>query len=92
MNEGKRIRVKVRTIYATYTGDLFIPAKRKRLSDVINEPDPIFINLTHVEMDGSPDRIKHCSLNKYLIESIIDLNEEESSQPIRKEQRKQSFP
>lgn len=44
MNEGKKVRVKVRTIHSTYTGNLFIPAERKRFSDVINEPDTIFIN------------------------------------------------
>jgi hypothetical protein len=73
MNEGKRVRVKVRTIHTTYKGDLFVPAKRNRLSDVINEPDPIFINLTRVEVDGSPDKVEHISLNKYLIESIQDI-------------------
>lgn len=73
MNEGKKVRVEVRTIYATYKGDLFIPAKRNRLSDVINEPDPIFINLTHVETSGSQEKIEHLALNKYLIESIRNL-------------------
>ena len=73
MKEGKRVRVKVRTIHGGYTGDLFVPARRNRLSDVINEPDPIFISLTQVEVDGSPDRVEYLSLNKYLIESIQDL-------------------
>lgn len=73
MNEKKKIRVKVRTIHTTYTGDLFIPDLRKRFSDVINEPDLVFINLTCVEVEGSPDKIEHLSLNKYLIESIRNL-------------------
>lgn len=63
----------MRTIHATYTGDLFIPGLRKRFSDVINEPDLTFINLTGVEVEGSPDKIDHLSLNKYLIESITNL-------------------
>ncbi len=71
--EGKKVRVKVRTIYATYTGDLFIPMMRNRLSDVMNEHEPIFINLTRVEVEGAPDRIEHLALNKYLIESIRNL-------------------
>lgn len=70
MNEGKMERVKVRTIHANYEGDLFIPAQRKRFSDVINEHDTMFINLTDVEVDGNPKKIKHLSLNKYLIESV----------------------
>ena len=69
MNEGKKVRVKMRTIRTTYTGFLFIPAQRKRFSDVINEHDTVFINLTDVRVDGSPEKIKHLSLNKYLIES-----------------------
>lgn len=73
MKEGDKVRVKVRTIYATYTGDLFIPVMRNRLSDVINEHGPIFINLSHVEVEGSPGKIEHLALNKYLIESIESL-------------------
>ena len=73
MNEGKKERVKVRTIHSTYTGDLFIPAQRKRFSDVINESDMVFINLTDVEVDGIPEKIKHLSLNKHLIESVRSL-------------------
>jgi len=88
MNDGKKVRIKVRTIYATYTGDMFIPAKRNRFSDVINEPDPIFINLTHVEMDGSPQEIEHISLNKYLIESVSSLEKQETARPVRKDQRR----
>lgn len=70
MNEGKKIRVKVRTNYATYEGDLFIPAKRNRLSDVINEPNAIFINLANVEVNGNFEKIEHLALNKHLIESV----------------------
>lgn len=73
MNEGRKVRVEVRTIHATYTGDLFIPRMRKRFSDVINEPETIFINLTGVEVDGRKEKIDHLSLNKYLIESIRNL-------------------
>lgn len=72
-NEGKKVRVKVRTIHATYTGDLFIPKMRNRLSDVINEHDSIFINITRVEVEGSTDKIEHLLLNKHLIESIRSL-------------------
>lgn len=75
MNEGKEVRVKVRTIHATYTGALFVPAMRNRFSDVINDPGSIFINLIHVQMEGDSSKIAHLSLNKYLIESIRSLEE-----------------
>lgn len=75
MNEGKGVRVRVRTIHATYTGELFVPAMRNRFSDVINEPGLIFINLTHVHMEGDSNQIGHLSLNKFLIESIRSLEE-----------------
>lgn len=70
MNEGQHVRVKVRTVHAVYTGNLFVPEKRKRFSDVINDPGALFINLTNVRMNESSEKIAHLSLNKYLIESI----------------------
>ncbi|MGB3941558.1 MAG: hypothetical protein WBK96_08725 [Candidatus Manganitrophaceae bacterium] len=70
MNEGQHVRVKVRTVHAVYTGNLFVPEKRKRFSDVINDPGAVFINLTDVRMNDGPEKIEHLSLNKYLIESI----------------------
>jgi len=73
MNEGHQVRVKVRTVHAVYTGDLFVPAKRKRFSDVINDPESTFINLTDVRMNDGPEKIEHLSLNKYLIESIRNV-------------------
>lgn len=76
MSEGKEVQVKVRTVHATYTGGLFIPTIRNRFSDVINEPDSIFLSLTHVQIEGKPGRILHLSLNKYLIESIQSLDEQ----------------
>jgi len=75
MSEGKEVKVRVRTTQATYTGGLFIPTMRNRFSDVINEPDSIFLSLTEVQMEGKPNRIAHLSLNKYLIESIQSLDE-----------------
>ncbi|MCG3117859.1 MAG: hypothetical protein LLH30_19485 [Candidatus Manganitrophus sp. SA1] len=73
MNEGQHVRVKVRTVHAVYTGDLFVPEKLKRFSDVINNPGAVFINLTDVRMKDSSEKIGHLSLNKYLIESIRNV-------------------
>lgn len=73
MNEGQHVRVKVRTVHAVYTGNLFVPEKRKRFSDVINDPGALFISLTDVQMNGGSEKIEHLSLNKYLIESIRNV-------------------
>lgn len=70
ITQGKKVRVRIRTIHAVYTGDLFVPSKRNRFSDVMNEPSLVFINLTDVKVDGTHDKIKHLALNKFLIESI----------------------
>lgn len=69
-SEEKKERVKVRTMHAVYTGDLFIPEMRNRFSDVINAPEIIFINLTDVYEDQSREEIEHLSINKSFIESI----------------------
>lgn len=68
--KGLKVKIQVRTIYSTYTGDLFVPPKRNRFSDVINDTDTNFISLTDVTMDGTPGKIEHLLLNKSLIESV----------------------
>ncbi|TAK03494.1 MAG: hypothetical protein EPO39_11895 [Candidatus Manganitrophaceae bacterium] len=70
ITQGKKVRVIIRTIHTVYTGDLFVPSKRNRFSDVMNEPSLVFISLTDVKVEGTPDKIKHLALNKFLIESI----------------------
>ncbi len=70
MEEGKKERLKVRTEHAVYSGDLFIPERRKRFSDVINDPETIFINLTDVYESGSNEKTEHLSINKRFIESV----------------------
>jgi hypothetical protein len=72
MSTSKKVRVKVRTTSATYEGDLLIPPMRNRVSDLLNEEIRVFINLTDVSMDGTTERIPFVSLNKNLIESIIE--------------------
>lgn len=72
MSTAKKVRVKVRTINASYEGDLLIPPMRNRVSDLLNEEIRVFINLTDVAVDGAPKNIPFVSLNKNLIESIIE--------------------
>jgi len=72
MASGKKVRVKVRTVYATYQGFLMIPPMRKRVSDVLNEEERNFINLTDVKINDSAASVPYISINKDMIESIIE--------------------
>jgi len=72
MSGGKKVRVKVRTGYASYEGILIIPPMRKRVSDVLNEEERTFINLTEVKINGSNEQVPYISINKDMIESIIE--------------------
>ncbi|MBI5411237.1 MAG: hypothetical protein HZA21_04515 [Nitrospirae bacterium] len=72
MPEGKKARIRVRTVNGTYVGDLFIPRMRNRVSDVLNEEERLFINLTNVVIDDK-ERTGFVSLNKNLIESVTQV-------------------
>jgi hypothetical protein len=70
--EARKARVKVRTMNSVYIGDFVIPAMRNRVSDVLNEEQRLFINLTDVVIDDR-EQADFVSLNKNLIESITQL-------------------
>ncbi|CUQ65451.1 MAG: hypothetical protein NNA31_01795 [Nitrospira sp.] len=70
MAEGRKVRIRVRTIHCTYVGDFLIPPTRNRVSDAINEDGRPFISLTNVVIDDK-DRADFVALNKTLIESVI---------------------
>lgn len=72
MAEGKKVRVRVRTINATYEGSILIPPMRKRVSDVLNDDEKGFINLTDVRINGAKETVPFISINKSMIESIIE--------------------
>lgn len=72
MSEGKKIRIRVRTVNNSYVGDLIIPPMRNRVSDVVNEEQRLFINLTDVTINDT-ERAEFVSLNKNQIESITQL-------------------
>ena len=72
MAKGKQVRVKVRTVNATFDGTLTIPPMRKRVSDVLNEESKTFINLTDVSINGSEEILPFVSINKDMIVSIIE--------------------
>ncbi|WP_447979171.1 DUF6812 domain-containing protein [Candidatus Nitrospira bockiana] len=71
-NDGKKVRIQVRTVNGSYVGDFLIPPMRNRVSDAINEESRMFINLTDVVINDH-DRAPFVSLNKNLIVSITQL-------------------
>lgn len=70
MGSGKKQRVRIRTGTSTYVGDFLIPAMRNRLSDVLNEEERVFINLTDVVINDDTEKVAFVTLNKNLIESM----------------------
>ena len=69
--EGKKVRIKVRTIHTTYIGDILLPAMRNRVSDYFNDDKYMFLNLTDVRIESTKDQVEFVCLNKHLIESIV---------------------
>ncbi len=68
---AKKVRVCVRTGTSIYVGDFLIPPMRNRLSDVLNEEDRIFINLTDVIINNNGnEKMPFVTLNKHMIESM----------------------
>ena len=70
--DGRRVRIRVRTVRSTYVGDLLVPPMRNRVSDAINEETHMFISLTDVVI-GENDRTDFVAINKHLIESVIQV-------------------
>jgi hypothetical protein len=70
--EGRRVRIRVRTVNCTYVGDFLIPPMRNRVSDAINEEVRLFISLTDVTINEK-DKSDFVAINKNLIESIVQL-------------------
>ncbi|MFQ5580322.1 MAG: hypothetical protein ACE5FZ_06895 [Nitrospiria bacterium] len=75
MSKLKRVKIQVRTLRASYEGYITIPQMRKRISDVLNEEDRRFINMTDVFVDGKEEPISFVSVNKSMIESILESSE-----------------
>ena len=73
MPEGKKVRIRVRTVNCVYVGDFLVPPMRHRVSDAINEEQRLFISLTDVVIDDK-DRSEFVAVNKNLIESIAQLS------------------
>ena len=72
MPEGKKVRIRIRTVSSTYVGDFLVPPMRNRVSDAINEEVRLFISLTDVVIDDK-ERSDFVAINKNLIESVVQL-------------------
>ena len=72
MSEGKKVRIRVRTVNCIYVGDFLIPPMRNRVSDAISEEQRLFISLTDVMIDDK-DRSDFVAINRNLIESVAEL-------------------
>lgn len=72
MPEGRKVRIRIRTVSSTYVGDFLVPPMRNRVSDAINEEIRLFISLTDVVIDDK-ERSDFVAINKNLIESVIQL-------------------
>jgi hypothetical protein len=70
--DGRRVRIRVRTVNCTYVGDFLVPPMRNRISDALNEETRMFISLTDVVVDDK-DRTDFVAINKNLIESVAQL-------------------
>jgi len=70
--DGRRVRIRVRTVNCTYVGDFLVPPMRNRISDALNEETRMFISLTDVVV-GDEDRTDFIAINKNLIESVAQL-------------------
>jgi len=78
--EIRRVKVWVKTINSTYTGFIYLPGKRKRFSDIIND-EREFISITDVESKDFAVPKPFLVINKELIElmEVLESDKKESA-------------
>jgi len=74
----RKVRVWVKTVDSTYTGFVYLPADRKRFSDVLND-ERKFLSITDVESKDFASPKSFLTINKDLIELVEIL------EPLKKE-------
>jgi hypothetical protein len=74
----RKVRVWVKTVDSAYTGFVYLPADRKRFSDVLND-ERKFLSITDVESKDFASPKSFLTINKDLIElvEILEPNREE---------------
>jgi len=74
----RKVRVWVKTVDSAYTGFVYLPAERKRFSDVLND-ERKFLSITDVESKDFASPKSFLTINKDLIELVEIL------EPLKKE-------
>ncbi|MFH1756902.1 MAG: hypothetical protein ABH969_02535 [Pseudomonadota bacterium] len=74
----RKVRVWVKTVDSAYTGFVYLPAGRKRFSDVLND-ERKFLSITDVESKDFASPKSFLTINKDLIELVEIL------EPLKKE-------
>jgi hypothetical protein len=74
----RKVRVWVKTVDSAYTGFVYLPADRKRFSDVLND-ERKFLSITDVESKDFASPKSFLTINKDLIELVEIL------EPLKKE-------
>ena len=65
----RKIRAWVKTAGSTYTGDIYLPADKSRLSDIMND-ERKFLSMTDVESKDFAVPKAFVAINKDLIEMV----------------------
>ncbi len=66
--------VQIETEKAVYTGRIYIPESKRRLSDVLTDDRP-FVNLTEVSMNGTDQVEPYLAINKRFIKIVRVLDD-----------------
>lgn len=78
---GQFVRVRIKTVDTTYSGDVFVPDYLSRVSDVMNDRKPFLILINTVEETRAIDvQVGFIAINKNLIQSIRLANEQQRSE------------
>ncbi|NWF54222.1 MAG: hypothetical protein HXY45_05450 [Syntrophaceae bacterium] len=76
----RKVRAWIKTVDSVYTGTLYLPNDRDRISDLMND-ERQFISVTDVESKDFPSPKKYLAINKDLIElvEVLDFDRERES-------------
>jgi hypothetical protein len=76
----KRVRAWIKTVDSTYTGNIFLPKKQTRISDVMND-ERQFISMTDVDSKDFASPKAYLAINKDLIELVEILDADMEPKP-----------
>jgi hypothetical protein len=76
----KKVKALIKTVNSTYTGTIYLPQEKTRISDVMND-ERQFISMTDVESKDFASPKPYLALNKDLIELVEILDPDMEPQP-----------